>query len=87
MTFWVWLITSFQKARVETSLFQDNILDGTLDNETPNGDMVLMIIMMMMIMMMKMLLMIIIGIMVVITIMIIMMITITIMIMIMAVKQ
>ena len=23
---------------METSLFQDNILDGTLDNETPNGD-------------------------------------------------
>ena len=31
MTFWVWLVNSFQKARVET-------LDDTLDNETPNGD-------------------------------------------------
>ena len=37
-TFWVWLVNSFQKARVETSLFQDYILDSTLDNETPNGD-------------------------------------------------
>ena len=33
MTFWVWWVNSFQKARVETSLFQDYILDGT-----PNGD-------------------------------------------------
>ena len=38
MTFWVWLVNSFQKARVETSLFQDYILDDALDNETPNGD-------------------------------------------------
>ena len=38
MSFQVWLVNSFQKARVETSLFQDYILDDTLDNETPNGD-------------------------------------------------
>ena len=38
MTFWVWLVNSLHKARVETSLFQDYILDDTLDNETPNGD-------------------------------------------------
>ena len=38
MTFWVWLVNSFQKARVETSLFQDYILGDTSDNETPNGD-------------------------------------------------
>ena len=38
LTFWVWLVCSFQKARVETNLFQDYILDDTLDDETPNGD-------------------------------------------------
>ena len=38
MTFWVWLVSSFQKERVETSLFQDYIIDDTLDNETSNGD-------------------------------------------------
>ena len=38
MTFWVWLVDSFQKARVETGLFQDHILDDTLDNKTSNGD-------------------------------------------------
>ena len=86
MTFWVWLVNSFQKARVETSLFQNYILDDTLDNKTPNGgyindnyddnyedENILMIIM---------------GIMIVITIMIIiMMIMITILIMIMAIRQ
>ena len=34
ITFWVWLVNSFQKV----SLFPDYILDDTLDNDTPNGD-------------------------------------------------
>ena len=38
MTFRVWLVNSFHRARVETSLSQDYILDDTLDNNTPNGD-------------------------------------------------
>ena len=38
MTFWFRLVNSFQKARVKTNLYQDYILDDTLDNETPNGD-------------------------------------------------
>ena len=52
ITFWVWLVNSFQKV----SLFPDYNLDDTLDNDTPNGDNVLMI------MMMKIILMIITGI-------------------------
>ena len=38
MTFSVWLVNSIQKTRVEINLFQGNILDGTLDNDTPNGN-------------------------------------------------
>ena len=38
MTFRVWLVSSFQKARMETSLLQNYILEGTLDNDTPSGD-------------------------------------------------
>ena len=38
ITFWVWLVNSFPKVRVETSLFQECILDNALDNDTPNGD-------------------------------------------------
>ena len=38
MIFWVCLVNSFQKAKVETILFQDYILDDTFDNKTPNGD-------------------------------------------------
>ena len=37
ITFWVWLANSFQKVRLETSLFQDYILDDAWDNDTPNG--------------------------------------------------
>ena len=37
ITFWVWLVNSFQKVRLETSLFQDYILDDAWDNDTPNG--------------------------------------------------
>ena len=32
------MVNGFQKVRVETSLFPDYILDDTLDNDTPNGD-------------------------------------------------
>ena len=38
ITFWVLLVNSFRKVRVETSSFPDYILDETLDNDTPNGD-------------------------------------------------
>ena len=37
ITFWVWLVNSIQKVRLETSLLQDYILDDTWDNDTPNG--------------------------------------------------
>ena len=32
------MVNSFQKVKVETSLFPDYILDDTLHNNTPNGD-------------------------------------------------
>ena len=32
------MVNSFQKVRVETSLYRDYILDNTLDNDTPNDD-------------------------------------------------
>ena len=32
------MVNGFQKVRVETNLFPDYILDDTLDNDTPNGD-------------------------------------------------
>ena len=32
------MVNSCQKVKVETSLFQDYILDDTLDNDTPNDD-------------------------------------------------
>ena len=38
ITFLVWLVNGFQKVRVEASLLPDYILDDTLDNDTPNGD-------------------------------------------------
>ena len=80
ITFWVWLVNSFQKVRVETSLFSDYIID---DTQIMIFQMVIMILMIMM--MMKIILMII---MIIITIMIIvMMIMITIMIMIMVLRQ
>ena len=38
INFWVWLVNGFQKVRVEATLLLDYILDDTLDNDIPYGD-------------------------------------------------
>ena len=86
ITFCVWLWNSFQKVRVEISLFPDYIIDDTLDNDTPNQIVIMVIAIVMM--KMKIILSLIMRIMIIITIMIIMMmIIITIMITIMVIEQ
>ena len=86
ITFCVWLVNSFQKVRVEISLFPEYIIDDTLNNDTPNQIVIMVIAIVTMTM--KIILLLIMRIMIIITIMIIMMmIMITIMIIIMVIEQ